>query len=221
MRVALSQISVTIGVTKCFVAPSSVSVATHPAQGSWCMGRCGGAMLYWVFLCCAMFFCDGVEFRAFTESPPRHETTVGAAHSAEHGDHLASLKGSTILCPAEPSSRTGTPRRTLGRPRHPDIFHASCAQDAESARTRAQKRSTKLCPRSWMAGAPQMGEAVVAWSRTLVSPRIPSPASSYPDRVNVQTLPRRPKPFVSQSDQWTRASQGEGHCSKVSGWVAG
>ena len=55
MRVALSQISVTLGVTKCFVAPSSVSVATHPAQGSWCMGRCSGAMLYWVFLCCAMF----------------------------------------------------------------------------------------------------------------------------------------------------------------------
>ena len=42
MRVALSQISVTLGVTKCFFAPSSVSVATHLAQGSWCMGRCGG-----------------------------------------------------------------------------------------------------------------------------------------------------------------------------------
>ena len=58
MRVALSQISVTLGVTKCFVAPSIVSVATHMTPGSWCIGRCGGAMLLWVFLCCAMFFCD-------------------------------------------------------------------------------------------------------------------------------------------------------------------
>ena len=53
---------------------------------------------------------------------------------------------------------TGTLRRALGRPKHPETFHASCARDADSARTRGVRLVERL-------GAPAMGETMIAHAR--------------------------------------------------------
>ena len=67
-----------------------------------------------------------------------------------------------------PQSRqgaTGTLRRPLGRPKHLDIFHVSCAQDADSACTRARRNFQRICAHVGWPGAPAMGEGTVAHAR--------------------------------------------------------